>query len=675
MRKLAVLILVSSLAQGWVIPSAAGAGSKRAIRAASPTQASLVDDYEILLLTAPPPLTDSAGYRVGAGQVAGVGRIAGPEFPDETYAVYWPEGSITGINLHPPNFRDSAALDTNGQQQVGYANGPRTGFTRHAWMWNGDANNSEDLHPAGIWNDSIARAIAGSQQVGNVNYYDQDTIIIHAALWSGTASSAVDLHPPIADCDRSYAEDTDGVHQVGYGYFVTPDNLAPYRALLWEGSAESAVVLHPPDFTHSFAEGVAGNEQVGQAFNTLEGDGYTRALLWHGSAESVISLHSDAYLATTAYGTNGIHQVGFGETSDFPSAAHALRWSGTAGSVVDLHSLLPEEFSLGSSFAYDVDAEGNIAGVARRPDGSTVAVLWRALGTPDPTPTPTPTPNPTPTPTPQPEPPVVTAVGPTSGSPAGGTTVTLSGANFAFGALVSFGSIPGTDVVFGGETQLSVSSPPLIAGSLYDVTVVNPGGSSGTIPAGWLADFNDVPQTNLFHADIETLFRSAVSAGCGGGNYCPAAVVTRSQMAVFLLKAKHGALYAPPPATGAIFSDVPANAFAAAWIEQLFAEGNTGGCGGGNYCPDAVVTRAQMAVMLLRAEHGSAYSPPSCTGVFVDVPCGPAPAFAVDWIEQFAAEGITAGCGGDAYCPGNATQRGNMATFLVRTFDLPALQD
>jgi hypothetical protein len=248
--------------------------------------------------------------------------------------------------------------------------------------------------------------------------------------------------------------------------------------------------------------------------------------------------------------------------------------------------------------------------------------------------------------------------------------VILGGRNFAPGALVSFGGSAANNVVFDSDAQLSVSSPPLAAGSLYDVTVVNPGGFSSTIAAGWFADFLDVPQTNLLHADIEALFRSAVSAGCGGGNYCVGAPVTRGQMAVFLLKAEHGAVYAPPPATGAIFADVPADAFAASWIEQLFAEGITGGCGEGHYCPNAAITRAQMAVMLLKAKHGPGYTPPDCTGVFVDVRCGPAPAFAVDWIEQLVAEGITAGCGGNAYCPANATLRGNMATFLVRTFAL-----
>ena len=80
-----------------------------------------------------------------------------------------------------------------------------------------------------------------------------------------------------------------------------------------------------------------------------------------------------------------------------------------------------------------------------------------------------------------------------------------------------------------------------------------------------------------------TLARNGVTAGCGGGNFCPAAV-TRAQMAVFLLKAKFGAVYVPPPATGTVFADVPAEP-SRRWIEKLAALQITGGCGGGLYCP------------------------------------------------------------------------------------------
>ncbi len=219
------------------------------------------------------------------------------------------------------------------------------------------------------------------------------------------------------------------------------------------------------------------------------------------------------------------------------------------------------------------------------------------------------------------------------------------------------------------STQLTARSPARPAGALHDVTVANPGGASGTLGRGWFADFTDVPPANGFHGDIEAIVRNGVTGGCGGGRYCPADAVTRAQMAVLILKSSLGASYLPPPATGTVFADVSAGAFAAAWIEDLYARGITSGCAAAplRYCPDATVTRQQMSVMLLRAEHGSAYVPPACAGVFSDVAC-PGPYAA--WIERLAAEGISAGCGGNNFCPGTATPRQQMATLLVRTFSL-----
>jgi hypothetical protein len=99
---------------------------------------------------------------------------------------------------------------------------------------------------------------------------------------------------------------------------------------------------------------------------------------------------------------------------------------------------------------------------------------------------------------------------------------------------------------------------------------------------------------------IEQLSTEGITAGCGGGNYCPDTPVTRAQMAVFLLKAEHGPGYAPPACHG-IFSDVSCpGGFAVNWIEQLSREGVTAGCGAGNYCPDASNTRGQMAVFLVK---------------------------------------------------------------------------
>ena len=56
------------------------------------------------------------------------------------------------------------------------------------------------------------------------------------------------------------------------------------------------------------------------------------------------------------------------------------------------------------------------------------------------------------------------------------------------------------------------------------------------VPAIALAShqFSDVPTNHLFHSDIAALATSGVTTGCGGGNYCPAGLVTRGEMAAFL---------------------------------------------------------------------------------------------------------------------------------------------
>jgi hypothetical protein len=56
----------------------------------------------------------------------------------------------------------------------------------------------------------------------------------------------------------------------------------------------------------------------------------------------------------------------------------------------------------------------------------------------------------------------------------------------------------------------------------------------------------------------------------------------------------------PPPAY-ATFNDVPTNSPYFQFVEALAAAGITAGCGGGNYCPDTPVTRGQMAVFLAKA--------------------------------------------------------------------------
>jgi hypothetical protein len=177
-----------------------------------------------------------------------------------------------------------------------------------------------------------------------------------------------------------------------------------------------------------------------------------------------------------------------------------------------------------------------------------------------------------------------------------------------------------------------------------------------------------VPPAHPFYRFVETLLHVGVAAGCTASTYCPDGVTTREQMAVFLLRAREGGSYAPPPCTTAPFPDVPCSSPFAPWVQELVARGITAGCGGSLYCPTGPVTREQMAVFLLKTFEGAGFAPPPCTtATFTDVPCSSP--FA-PWVQELVARGITAGCGGGLYCPTDPVTRGQMAVFLTKTFTL-----
>jgi hypothetical protein len=111
--------------------------------------------------------------------------------------------------------------------------------------------------------------------------------------------------------------------------------------------------------------------------------------------------------------------------------------------------------------------------------------------------------------------------------------------------------------------------------------------------------FADVPASSPFCRWIEELATRGVVSGCGGGAYCPTASATREQMAVFVLRTLDPALNPPACVAGSEqFADVPASSGFCRWIEELANRGVVTGCGGGNYCPTADVSREQMSVFL-----------------------------------------------------------------------------
>jgi hypothetical protein len=111
----------------------------------------------------------------------------------------------------------------------------------------------------------------------------------------------------------------------------------------------------------------------------------------------------------------------------------------------------------------------------------------------------------------------------------------------------------------------------------YDVTCVNP----GNVIHGW-TDL-DGNLTNEYPA-----YRVAVYLG-GGATQRVGGVYLQWHYQV------------SPAPVAPTFNDVPPADFGFQYIEALVASGITGGTGGGNYSPDAFVTRRQMAIFIAKA--------------------------------------------------------------------------
>ncbi|MFO7899627.1 MAG: N-acetylmuramoyl-L-alanine amidase [Planctomycetota bacterium] len=117
-----------------------------------------------------------------------------------------------------------------------------------------------------------------------------------------------------------------------------------------------------------------------------------------------------------------------------------------------------------------------------------------------------------------------------------------------------------------------------------------------SLPDGDGTAFTDVSETDAHRGAIYALADAGITVGCGEGRYCPRGEVSRAEMASFLSRA----LDLPDGEPGG-FTDVWSGSTHAHDIDALAASGITRGCAPERFCPNASVTREQMASFLERA--------------------------------------------------------------------------
>jgi len=166
---------------------------------------------------------------------------------------------------------------------------------------------------------------------------------------------------------------------------------------------------------------------------------------------------------------------------------------------------------------------------------------------------------------------------------------------------------------------------------------------------------------------IGCAFARGIAVGIGPGIFGPGSPVSREQMAVFLMAAYEAATGRPyGGAVRSSFVDVTGS-FAQARIAQLIGLGITAGTGPGTYGPEQVVTRAEMAVFLLRLLEALAGQAPlvPANNPFTDI----RGSFAEREIRQLVALGLTSGTGATTFGPADPVTREQMAAFTVALLD------
>ena len=183
--------------------------------------------------------------------------------------------------------------------------------------------------------------------------------------------------------------------------------------------------------------------------------------------------------------------------------------------------------------------------------------------------------------------------------------------------------------------------------------------------------FADVPFEHPYHDDIEILYQNGYTAGCGIDplRYCPEQTMNRAESSVFVERGIHSATYSPPTPSSQIFADLALDSWAAAWVNGLWEDGYTAGCGTDPliYCPWQGHTRAEGAVFYMRMLNGSDFDPPQPTEtLFADVALE---TWYARWVHAAYAAGLIEACQTSPdlrYCPEGPLTRAVAAYMMVQ---------
>ncbi len=205
------------------------------------------------------------------------------------------------------------------------------------------------------------------------------------------------------------------------------------------------------------------------------------------------------------------------------------------------------------------------------------------------------------------------------------------------------------------------------------------------------APYADVPLSHEYFNQITLLrLRQGSADDCGPQRFCSDTPTTRGMMAQFIIRSIYGGdANIPAPAPNPYFTDVPPSHPYYRYVQEMKYLGITVGCTLTTYCPDALVTRGQMSVFIIRALNAknlltnpdTTLSAPQLRMLIAqdpswinNFPHNASPYFTdvavnhpyFSYIQRMKELGVTSGCTLNTYCPDDSNTRGQIAVFLAR---------
>ncbi len=174
--------------------------------------------------------------------------------------------------------------------------------------------------------------------------------------------------------------------------------------------------------------------------------------------------------------------------------------------------------------------------------------------------------------------------------------------------------------------------------------------------------FPDVACSYWDYNAIQSLALRGIVSGKSDGLFHPTDQVTRAEFARMIVKGSGWTLVTP---SAPDFSDVPPSYWAYAYIETAYQHGVMNGYPDGNFQPNALLSRDQLAKIVVEARGYSGYYPP--TPSFSDVPTN---YWAFGYIEQAHRLNIINGYGNGQFRPRNLGQRDELSQTLYVALNL-----